>query len=538
MMLRASYFCCSLLMIHLLPSFNHRIFKTMSSRPYDDECLRAAIKLSDDAAKNGNMPFGAVLADPDGKIIVEAHNLSAAAVKRGGTGDVTRHAEMELVRRLCEEGVDLDLRPQCTLYTSTEPCVMCAGAIYWSQVGRVVFGASSEQLEVLSGPGGLDIPLEQVYKMGREGARKIEVVGPMLSDEAMKVHQESGCWPGCTSKSAKSDIETERLLFSSGLGAAEARSDRQVPVIDISKGTDEEIAEQLLSAANSVGFFTVIGHGIDQALIDQAFQASEDFFAQDQTEKEIQSPFARNLNSGYEYMSQVRPSAGTNDQKESMQITAREGSMYGRWPKTPSNFQGVAEELLSEGLKLSQRILNLLQEKACAHLEPGLIANSHKLWSEGGQCTLRLLHYPSMELDTLHELTKPDADGRIHWRAGPHTDWDNVTLLFQRPGQAGLECCSNPRDEGKEERFWSPVDPVQGGIAVNIGDMLARWSAGKLYSNLHRVRMPTEAECTTSRYSMAFFAQSDKSAVIESEKSETITAGDYILSRIQSNFAK
>jgi hypothetical protein len=50
--------------------------------------------------------------------------------------------------------------------------------------------------------------------------------------------------------------------------------------------------------------------------------------------------------------------------------------------------------------------------------------------------------------------------------------------------------------------------------------------------------MPTEEECTTSRYSMGFFAQSDKSAVIESETSETITAGEYILSRIQSNFAK
>lgn len=116
---------------------------------------------------------------------------------------------------------------------------------------------------------------------------------------------------------------------------------------------------------------------------------------------------------------------------------------------------------------------------------------------------------------------------------------DNLTLLFQRPGQAGLECCSNPHDKNKAAQ-WTPVDPVQGAVAINIGDMLARWSDGNLYSNLHRVRMPTMGECTppTSRYSIAFFAQSDKAQVIRSKDSEPITAGDYILSRIRSNFEK
>jgi isopenicillin N synthase-like dioxygenase len=81
-----------------------------------------------------------------------------------------------------------------------------------------------------------------------------------------------------------------------------------------------------------------------------------------------------------------------------------------------------------------------------------------------------------------------------------------------------------------------PVDPVEGGIAVNIGDMLARWSNGLLFSNLHRVRMPLEEDCDKSRYSIGYFAQSDKPVVIESDIGK-ITAGDYILSRIQSNFA-
>lgn len=139
------------------------------------------------------------------------------------------------------------------------------------------------------------------------------------------------------------------------------------------------------------------------------------------------------------------------------------------------------------------------------------------------------------------QLTTPDEKGRIHWRAGAHADWDCLTLMLK---QAGLECMSNPRDAAKENgaRCWTPIDPIQGGIAVNIGDMLARWSNGRLYSNLHRVRMPTPAECIppSSRYSIAFFAQADKSGLIETNNGvhEPITAGDYILSRIQSNFAK
>jgi len=85
--------------------------------------------------------------------------------------------------------------------------------------------------------------------------------------------------------------------------------------------------------------------------------------------------------------------------------------------------------------------------------------------------------------------------------------------------------------------YWTAVNPVEGGIAVNIGDMLARWSDDKLCSNLHRFRLPEDA--SRPRYSIALFAQSDnKMTLIETEESEPITAGDYILSRIQSNFAK
>ena len=84
---------------------------------------------------------------------------------------------------------------------------------------------------------------------------------------------------------------------------------------------------------------------------------------------------------------------------------------------------------------------------------------------------------------------------------------------------------------------------MEGGIAVNVGDMLSRWSDGRLLSNLHRVRMPLPEEAggadglSPSRYSIAFFLQADKRALIKSETHDEITAGDYILGRIRSNFA-
>jgi len=178
-----------------------------------------------------------------------------------------------------------------------------------------------------------------------------------------------------------------------------------------------------LEAAHSVGFFSVIGHGIPLDLIDQAFQVSAEFFSQPQDSKEKQSPFAKELNAGYEYFSQVRPSTGTTDQKESLQITAREGAMDGRWPKTPDNFQEISNQLMVEAHKLACRVLDLLEKDACPMNQPGDLSRSHKLWASDGQCTLRMLHYPPMDADTAKRLTTPDEEGRIHWRAGPHTDW-------------------------------------------------------------------------------------------------------------------
>eukprot|EP00900_Chrysochromulina_parva_P007440 jgi/Chrpa1/16698/Chrysochromulina_OHIO_Genome00022369-RA len=122
--------------------------------------------------------------------------------------------------------------------------------------------------------------------------------------------------------SVAADVALERSLRDTAAGTAEAAHGCEIPTIDLA-GDEAEVATAIWDAAKTVGFFSVINHGIDAALIDSCFDSSAAFFARDLDAKKAASPFAPQLNSGYEYMSQVRPSTGTADQKESLQITAR-----------------------------------------------------------------------------------------------------------------------------------------------------------------------------------------------------------------------
>ena len=105
--------------------------------------LRRAIELARQAREHGNHPFGALLVDHRGNVVLEAENTVRT------DKDVTAHAETNLMR-MASARFEPDFLERCTLYTSTEPCAMCAGAIYWGNVRRVVFGLSQEQIRSIS----------------------------------------------------------------------------------------------------------------------------------------------------------------------------------------------------------------------------------------------------------------------------------------------------------------------------------------------------------------------------------------------------
>ena len=147
----------------------------------DLDHLRRAIAVAQAARDHGNHPFGAVLVAADGSVVLEAENTVNTEQ------DVTGHAETNLVR-LASRTIGGDLSSY-TLVTSTEPCAMCAGAIYWSTIGRVVFGLSETGLYGITGDHfenpTLRLPCREVFAAG---SRQIEAVGPLLEDEAAAVH--------------------------------------------------------------------------------------------------------------------------------------------------------------------------------------------------------------------------------------------------------------------------------------------------------------------------------------------------------------
>ena len=149
----------------------------------DIQHLRSAISVAWRARQHGNHPFGAVLVDEDNRVVLEAENTVI-------TGrDCTGHAETNLVR-LATRSYSPEELAHYSLYTSTEPCGMCAGAIHWSQIGRVVYALSEIELYNIVGPSpeNLLLPCREVFA---HSGCPVEVLGPVieLDAEARAVHE-------------------------------------------------------------------------------------------------------------------------------------------------------------------------------------------------------------------------------------------------------------------------------------------------------------------------------------------------------------
>ncbi len=103
----------------------------------DEKFMRMALAEAHEAGAAGEIPIGAVVVCRD-KIIARAHNLTETL------HDVTAHAEMQAITAAADSLGGKYLKG-CTLYVTVEPCVMCAGALGWSQIERVVYGAADEK---------------------------------------------------------------------------------------------------------------------------------------------------------------------------------------------------------------------------------------------------------------------------------------------------------------------------------------------------------------------------------------------------------
>src|SRR6185369_12760108 len=148
----------------------------MTSENAHQAFMREAIALARQARHEGNHPFGALLA-VEGKVVLTAKNSVFS------NRDPTAHAETNLVAKAIRE-----LQPEhirgAVLYTSCEPCAMCAGKMYWAGIRAVVYGLSIKSLSLLAGPDFL-IPCRELFDRAVE---PVTVIGPLLEDEARSVH--------------------------------------------------------------------------------------------------------------------------------------------------------------------------------------------------------------------------------------------------------------------------------------------------------------------------------------------------------------
>jgi isopenicillin N synthase-like dioxygenase len=261
-----------------------------------------------------------------------------------------------------------------------------------------------------------------------------------------------------------------------------------LPVLSLAEAP-ARFSNDIGASFRAFGFALVRDHGIDAALIAEAWRLTAEFFALPETEK--RSYYIDGLSGARGYTpfgTEIAKGAQLHDLKEFWHV-GRDlpaghplaASMPPNvWPSRPAGFRETFEPLYAE----FDRVGALILSRIAVHL--ALAAD----WFEGpigeGNSVLRLLHYPPV----------PSSEsGAI--RAGAHEDINLITLLLGAE-EAGLELL------GKQGE-WLSVSPPEGALVVNIGDMLQRLTNHALPSTTHRVRNPAGERATHSRYSMPFF---------------------------------
>ncbi len=333
--------------------------------------------------------------------------------------------------------------------------------------------------------------------------------------------------------------------------------DRVVPTISLAdyENRIDQITAELVEAAENVGFFCVVDHGISRQEVDEIFEQSARFFALPEDVK-AKVPFSSAHNSGWEKNSQVRPSTGAADKKESYQMQFCK-NMEGKW-LDDSDLPGFKES----SLKFMWHVQEV-SEKLMTCLARGLgfaddyFIKAHDVKRPDSQSVARLLHYFE---------TPKDTSGEVWHRAGAHTDWDLLTLLFQKAGQSGLEvsgpcfdfwtwrgvadpCAYVQICPGREVSTsfvhgdtWTKIDPdpAANAIICNIGDLLMSWSDDRFKSTFHRVKAPQDPvnDYWGERYSIAFFNQPCRDTLIQGplKKYPLITGEEFTRNAMNRNF--
>lgn len=148
----------------------------------EKELVRMAIEIAKESKKKGNLAFGCILVNKNGKVLLKGENTINT------DSDCLAHAEINLIRE-AGKMYDYSYLNNCSIYTSDEPCPMCTSAIYWSGIGKLVYGLSKTKYYKIVGRDNpnwvFEMPTRELLE---KGGRKLKVIGPLLEDEASILH--------------------------------------------------------------------------------------------------------------------------------------------------------------------------------------------------------------------------------------------------------------------------------------------------------------------------------------------------------------
>ncbi|KAF2643769.1 thymine dioxygenase [Massarina eburnea CBS 473.64] len=336
---------------------------------------------------------------------------------------------------------------------------------------------------------------------------------------------------------------------------AVAQDDLVIPLIDFAPFLSNDVvqkkqtAQAVLSGFQNAGFIYLKNHGIAPSTVSNVFTNSAKFFSRPQAQKDALSWYSPEANRGYSAQGREKVTdleeagdvgklrAAVPDLKESLEI-GREGEegMPNMWP--PVEGDDEAREFKQVMLKFHDTCKELhMQLMRAIALGMGIEENWFDSFTDGGDNTLRLLHYPGVSKSVFKR-----PDGQLQVRAGEHSDYGSATLLFQ-DSRGGLQVRS-------PKGTFVNATPIPGTIVVNAGDLLARWSNDTITSTKHRVVEPSPkeedegADTYPPRYSVAYFCNPNFDRLIEAipgtyetgKKYEGIKSGEYLIRRLTATY--
>ncbi|KAK9812273.1 hypothetical protein WJX73_009505 [Symbiochloris irregularis] len=304
-----------------------------------------------------------------------------------------------------------------------------------------------------------------------------------------------------------------------------------------------EVGKQVVEACRDTGFFLLSDHGVPDADIDEAFaQAKRALDLPGKTKKKY--PFSLDRYVGWRGLDELSSVTGNRLWEQWLVnrygvggYDARENDFIGDiWPQELGD--SYKDFVISFQEKTHAVLLKLLRAIALGlGWEEHFFDEAFDITSEQNPSILAVNYYPPLTEEEVKQKQPP----RLHG----HADMDMLTILYQRPGDTGLEIAPGNDAQNAEHLIadpgniwnsmpdvheWTPLDPVKGCVTVNIGDGLARWTDGLLKSTYHRVRAPRADDNRGPRYSIPYFANSKLDVVIQgpNKKFDPVTSFDLL----------